>query len=71
VPVAVYWPDASALLRALSCVIWNTAPLTDILPFRRSTLPPASHDLLVSGGSGAVVPVVLVSCSSDGSNDVL
>jgi hypothetical protein len=51
-------------------MIEKTAPLSDRLPPNNSYLTPASTPLLFSGGRYDA-PVVEVSCSSDGLNEVL
>src|SRR3569833_2641475 len=60
---------AAVLVRALVFSIRNSAEVSDKLPFIRSHFPPSSTERFFSG-SWFCWPVVMVSCSSEGLNEV-
>ena len=70
VPVGEKVPSGLAV-RAFFLVIWNSAPVSERLPLRSSYLAPTSKALVLFRRQRAASPVVEVSCSSDGLNEVL
>ena len=68
-PVGVKVPSGFAV-RALFLVIWNIAPFSDEVAVQQLILDAGFAACVVFRRQG-LVPVVEVSCSSDGLNEVL